>query len=582
MTPAEITSADGRERVFIDARGWRAEGGVVRAGLAIIGAGAAGITLARSLIGRNVDVVVLESGGFDEDADTQDLYSGTGSGIPYFDLSTARLRFFGGSTNHWGGTSRPQIERDFVPRDGIPLSGWPIRRIDLAPYYDRASEICGLGRAVSQLDDDEARDDRRPLQLDPNEFETRFNGIVNHKDRSFARYRDELDAAANVAVHLWANVTGIVTDAGGGHVSSLEVATLSGNRYRVEATVVVLATGGIENARLLLASTAVDPRGVGNARDQVGRHFMEHPRLVAAMVVPRNPDVDLAWYLPHAVGGHQYQGYAAIGDRRQREEGLADVQIRLRPLPSASFERGLRTSEARTAEALVLWADGDGPRPLGRDLLDMTADLATVGDVLVPGGPLPVPLPDVVRRVLGASRGERESMIPDLLGGAATFFYHEGFEPGPADAIEIVARVEQVPNPDSRITLGAERDALGMPRAHLDWRLTDVERHSIIRSLELFGAELAGRDVGRLQLLLTEDGDWPADLSGGWHHMGTTRMSDDPADGVVDANGKVHGVDNLYVAGSSVFATAGSGTPTLTIVALTLRLHEHLTGRWFR
>jgi choline dehydrogenase-like flavoprotein len=568
--------------VFVDARGWRTGDGLVRADLCIIGAGAAGITLARELIGSNVSVIVLESGGFEEEVDTQDLYAGTGSGLPYFDLTTARLRFFGGSTNHWGGTSRPMIERDFEPREGIPLSGWPIRRSDIAPFYDRASEICGLGRHVSQLDVDEARDDRRPLELDPGDFETRFNGIVNHRDRSFARFADELEASTNVAVHLWANVTGLVTDDAGGHVSTVEVATLDGNRYAVTATVVVLATGGIENARLLLASTARDPRGVGNARDQVGRYFMEHPRLVAAMVIPRDPDVDLAWYLPHAVGGHQYQGYAAVGDRRQRDERLADVQIRLRPLPSASFERGLRTPEARTAEALVLWADGDGDRPLGRDLLAMTADLATFGDVLVPGGPVPLPLPDVVRRVLGAGRAERESMVPDLLGGAATFLYHEGLERGPASAIEIVARVEQVPNPESRITLGQEQDALGMRRSHLDWRLTEVERHSIVRSLELFGAEIAARDVGRLQLVLTEDGDWPADLSGGWHHMGTTRMSADPSSGVVDADCRVHGVDNLYVAGSSVFATAGSGTPTLTIVALSLRLHEHLTGRWFR
>ena len=188
--------------MFIDARGWAGEGGPLRADLCVIGAGAAGITLARQLIGSNVDVVVLESGGFEEDPDTQDLYSGTGSGLPYFDLATARLRFFGGSTNHWGGTSRPQIDRDFQVRPGIPLSGWPIERSDLAPYYDRASEICGLGRAVSQLDEDEARDDRRPLPLDAADFETRFNGIVNHRDRSFARFRDELDAATNVSVHL--------------------------------------------------------------------------------------------------------------------------------------------------------------------------------------------------------------------------------------------------------------------------------------------------------------------------------------------------------------------------------------------
>jgi choline dehydrogenase-like flavoprotein len=568
--------------VFIDARGWRGADEPVRADLCIIGAGAAGITLALQLIGSPVDVVVLESGGFDEDLDTQNLYAGTSAGLPYFDLTTARLRFFGGSTNHWGGTSRPFIERDFEARDGIPLSGWPITRDDLAPHYDHASEICGLGRRVSLLSESEAADPRRPLPLDAQDVETRYNGIVSKDDRSFARFRPELEAASNVAVHLWANVTGLLTDPSGGHVTGLDVATLDGNRYRVESTVVVLATGGIENARMLLASTATDPRGVGNARDQLGRYFMEHPRLVAAQILPRDPDIDLAWYLPHHVGGHSYQGYAALTDERQRQERVADVQIRLRPVPTASFQRSLRTADARATEELIRWLDGDTGRPLGEDLLRLTADLTTVGDVLVPGGPVPVPLPDVVRRVLVGSSAQRQSMMPDLLGDTVTYVYNEGVSTGPTESIEVVARVEQVPNPDSRLTLGDEVDALGLPLVHLDWRLTDVERHSIIRSLELFGAEVAARDVGRLQVLLEDTGDWPGDLSGGWHHMGTTRMSDDPGTGVVDADCRVHGVDNLYVAGSSVFATGGSGTPTLTLVALTLRLHEHLRGRWFR
>jgi choline dehydrogenase-like flavoprotein len=139
-----------------------------------------------------------------------------------------------------------------------------------------------------------------------------------------------------------------------------------------------------------------------------------------------------------------------------------------------------------------------------------------------------------------------------------------------------------VPNPDSRVSLTRERDALGIPRVQLDWRLTRQDKDSVIRTLEITGAALAGAGLGRLKMLVDDSAEWPSDLAGGWHHMGTTRMSDSPREGVVDRDCRVHGMSNLFVAGSSVFPTAGSGTPTMTIVALALRLSDHLRRTVFR
>jgi choline dehydrogenase-like flavoprotein len=139
------------------------------------------------------------------------------------------------------------------------------------------------------------------------------------------------------------------------------------------------------------------------------------------------------------------------------------------------------------------------------------------------------------------------------------------------------SRTEQEPNPDSRVTLGDELDALGQPRAHLHWSLSETDLRSTRRSQEIVGEELARAGLGRMRLL-GED-DWARFLYGGWHHMGTTRMSDDPKRGVVDRDGKVHGIANLYVAGSSVFSTSGWSNPTLSIVALALRLAQHVRGK---
>jgi choline dehydrogenase-like flavoprotein len=150
---------------------------------------------------------------------------------------------------------------------------------------------------------------------------------------------------------------------------------------------------------------------------------------------------------------------------------------------------------------------------------------------------------------------------------------------GPPRFYHMMTRQEQAPNPDSRVTLSTEKDALGVPRAKLDWRVTDLDKRSIRTFYQLLGREMGRSGTGRVQIkdwLLSDDKTWPSFISGGWHHLGTTRMSADPKQGVVDANCKVHGIANLYIGGAAVYATAGAVNPTLTLVALSLRLADHL------
>jgi choline dehydrogenase-like flavoprotein len=188
-----------------------------------------------------------------------------------------------------------------------------------------------------------------------------------------------------------------------------------------------------------------------------------------------------------------------------------------------------------------------------------------------------MPYPELVGELMRRTPVEQQALIPDVLGdiaGAAYLRLHGAA----AESAVLRTRIDPVPDPDSRVTLGDERDALGMRRPRLDWRLGSLDRHSARRTLELIGAEVGRAGLGRIQVTFDEAGDaWPEDLTGGWHHMGTTRMADDPSRGVVDRDCRIHGMADLYVAGSSVFSTPSSGSPTFTALALAMRLADHLT-----
>ncbi len=562
--------------MIIDARDLE-DGAELRTDVCIIGAGAAGIAIARELRNAGAKVVLLESGGDVLDAPTQALYEGDTSGQQYFDLDITRLRYLGGSTNHWGGTCRPFRAADFGEPPGGGVPGWPIDLSDVDPYYDEAGRVCGLRRPVSELGVAVTDDPTTPLALDDRDFDVRYNQIVDGPRRGFAgRYRQELQDADDISVHLWANVTEILLDPSGTAVNGVAVATLTGVRYRVQARVVVLSTGGIENARLLLASTGAGPEGLGNRHGHVGRFFLEHPRFVAAHILPSDRGRTYEWYGAHAVDGIRYRGYAGLSSARVQQDGLTDVQLRLSAIFSPAFVASIGSRDALAVDDFADWLTDGGDVSLGSDLLRISEDLTTVGGWFVPGGPVPVPAPDVVRQLLGGTASEREALIPGLFGDVAAYLWERGVSQPPVERIDVTARIAQVPHPDSRITLARTADELGVPRCELHWELSDIDRRSVVTAVELFGAEVAATGVGRVRMLLDETDDWPPDLRGGFHHMGTTRMSRAPEDGVVDADCQVHTVEHLYVAGSSVFSTAGSGTPTLTIVALALRLADHL------
>ncbi len=533
--------------MFIDTRQVN-DGRALVVTVCIIGGGVAGLTIAREFESHGIDTCVLESGGFEPDDATRDLYRGDATGMAYEFADGCRARFLGGSSNCWGGWSRPLDPWDFARRDWVPHSGWPFGLTHLMPYYERAHSVLRLG----------------PLNFDPGFWEQAIarrdvrriplaSGRVRDTISQFSppvrfgrHYRKALQRASHVRVFLHANVTALLCDRACTRISQVRVQTLEGKSMTVAARVFILATGGIENARLLLASNQQMACGIGNRRDLVGRYFMDHPRMQAGQVrfAPgwsRNKLYDIKYnYQSRVVKAH---GQHVAAQFALTPEAMASERVLNARLCFCSEFPGEGSAGARSLfrckQALL---HKDQPGWHWRD------EAATM-------------LRDPVNTFL---YGFTRLFHPRFLIRNVSF--------------QVI--VEPAPNPDSRVSLSpTKRDALGMPRVEVDWRIDALSRYTADRTLALVAQELRMAGVAEVETgpSMFAEG-WPDswEREGTWHHMGTTRMHEDERQGVVDADCRVHGMDNLYIAGSSVFPTAGANFPTITITALALRLADHL------
>ena len=495
---------------FLDARSLPRDS-VLEPDLAIIGGGPAGISLALALARTPIKVLLLESGSMEFEAETQKLYEGTEAGVSYVPLDATRLRFLGGSTNHWGGWCRPLDESDFEKRDWVDHSGWPFSRKELEPYFPRAQELVEAGPFLYDELAAHAPALGAMLPLGAGGVYTsffQFSQWRNNRDHlptHFGeRYAAELKQVPNLQVMLHANVTALKLAKDATSLQQLDVATLSGNRFAVKPHHTVLAAGAIETTRLLLASNDVMAAGAGNRNDLVGRYFADHaiPRDTATLVVF---DGNLPGYY-------------------KTNLNLKGTRFRATFSPTETFQRQ-------------------------RHVL---GSLGTVEQH--------VELDDQAKAVVAAT--------------AAAL----GVDAAKARAFSLGCGIELMPDPERRLTLTGERDALGMPRLKLDMRISDGDFGRYRETIKELGRQMLAARSGMIRLDRKTRAEWLGVMDWGNHHLGTARMHDDPKQGVVDANAKVHGIANLFVAGSSVFPTYGSSNPTMNLVALTLRLADHVKG----
>lgn len=517
--------------MIIDARSLE-NGAALAADVCIVGGGTAGLVLAAALAKSKRDVLLLESGGLKPDKRSEHLNFGENVGLPYYPLDTARARYLGGSTNRWhvsvgrnelGARIRPLDAIDFEARDYVPYSGWPFRKSDLDSYYASAQEACRTGPPdyeVAQWFQDAAS---AKLPLDDRIVNTILFKFAT-KQKFLSNHVEAVQRSENAGAVLYANVVEIETDDACQSVTRLQAACLNGARFSVSAKVYVLAAGGIEVPRLLLNSNKSMPCGLGNQNDLVGRFFMEHLHFWSGMFIPFGNQMinrtaiynEIQW-----VNDVPVIAKLALSEAVMRKEGLINHNVQLIPrwVRRSSLYAHLHPDLSTNAPA--------GLKPL----------LSTVRRGLFKAGKL------IDRRT--------------------------------ALRYVIANMTEQVPNPESRISLGPERDALGLPRLKLNWQVTRQDVENAVRVQQILAGEIERSQLGRFIIQMADD-TVPPGLHGGYHHMGTTRMSVDPKKGVVDPDGRVHGISNLFVAGPSVFPTGGHANPVLTIVALTLRLAEHI------
>ena len=499
--------------------------------ICILGAGAAGITLARELSKYPFKVGLVESGGFEPDG-SQELYDGETSGAIPADLrylSTSRIRRFGGTTNIWTGWCRPLDELDFETRPWVPHSGWPISKAELDPFYEKAADLCQIDSFRYTPEKSALEKSANWLRYDAN-LRSRFFHF-SPPTRFGTRYRSDLISSRNVTLLLHGNALSLEVDSGGRQVKRVIVSGLDGPSFAIESRFFILACGGIENARLLLVSNSVLKNGIGNQNDLLGRFFMEHPHITRART--------LFWMDNEILS--IYEG--------KTEDRL--FRNRIRAVLSAT-ER-LQRQKRLLNFSLVI----------GKKLRSPTTR-ANLAD-----------------RILQLDRGRRFELSSLSLESER----------------ELEIRVEQAPDPENRVVLSSVRDRFGMRRARLLWRMNELELQTVDEALKIVALELGASALGRVKELNGNcgqvsrlfdrnapfDGDRDGQLVLWHHHMGTTRMHSSEKRGVVDANCKVHGLANLYIAGSSVFTTSGSANPTLTIIALALRLADHLhlqAKRW--
>jgi choline dehydrogenase-like flavoprotein len=508
--------------MLVDARALPA-GATIEADVCVVGAGPAGITLALELLGSGASVCLLESGGRDPKRPPE----GRSVGYPYVPLDRTAARAFGGTSLVWAEKGNylwhcvPLDHIDFETRQGIEHSGWPFPRRELVPYYERAARISDAIAFAYADDVHDGADLANQLAIRPGRIAVAY---VQKSTSTFTRYFDRLAGAENVRLVLNATAVEILVDEAAS-VRRVRAVSSPGRELSVHPQVTVLAAGGIENPRLLLSSNG--HRGLGNEHGLVGRFFMEHLTVPSGVVEP--------------------VGTALFAEPRLYGEGTGDggtVRAVLRPHSEVMRREGLLNvgfllslrSRAATSEG-------------ARSLQTLRRSLRLE--------PRPSSLS---RHAAKALRG-----IPSIIRARAT----------PRDVFLIGIQAEQEPNPASRVTLGDRLDHYGVREPVLDWRLTDRDHASIRRAQELLDEELRWSGLGSVRRLLGEETP-PSVIKGIHHHMGTTRMHRDPRHGVVDEHCRVHGVHNLFVAGSSVFPTSGWANPTFTIVALAAKLADRV------
>jgi len=501
--------------------------------LCVIGGGAAGIAIALEFLDAGAEVIVLESGGLRFGRQAERFNDGDTVGIDRRSLTSGRARGLGGATSLWAGQCLPADPEALSERPWVPHSGWPFPLAELEPFYRRAEKVLQIqGCHYDETVWDEFGVERP--SFDTSRLAHRFS-VWCPRPHLGRLYRRALSDSPNVRVLLDATVTELVTTPGGQRFDSVLAAAPGASSVRVRARACVICTGAIENARLLLASTGANRDGIGNRHGLVGRFFSDHPNGHSAAIlggdVARLQELYGLFYRERV----RYLPRLVLSAQAQRAERV--LSCAAHPVFHFGEDSGVEAARRVYRSA----RSGRRPETWPQDLRLIARDLPRVAAI--------------TRRRFTAGRSA-------------------GLRP---IAVTLQTHAEQAPNPDSRVTLGRRRDALGVPVPAVSWRLTELDRRTASAMVATVADEFSRRGLGEVRPApwLTES-IWREHLHDSIHQMGTTRLGEAPEASVVSPDCEIHDVSGLFVAGASVFPAAGYVNPTLTIMALAIRLADHL------
>lgn len=519
-------------------------GTVLETDLAIVGTGPAGLILANEFIGSRTRIILLESGGLEETDHVaqRELFESIGE-PRIMDPRKVRNRVLGGSSHTWAGKCRTFDDIDYEKRPWVPHSGWPIASHVMRDYEARAASLMHLGPNIYDSRLWRMLGQSGPRDFSPGILESCFWQYSRdpHRPLDFLRFGPHFtrQEAANIRVFYNATVTQVELEEGGHQLASLQVTAAPGIRLKIVPRVAVLAGGGIENARLLLASNKLCPKGVGNENGLVGRFLMDHPRTSIG-------------HYPAGTAQAIRERFGLFSLKHQGKIHFYTHGFALSPIPQR--QKRLLNCAAYLSEHRAEDDPWDALKRLAQRQLDQP--LKDMGTALSHPGLLLKGL--YSRAVLGRNVDHK------------------------LDRLAIDCLVEQVPDPDSRITLASRKDEFGMPLPRIDWKISDLERRTVAELAMAFSKEMM-----RAGIQPPEEPQWLADgaldaipFSDMAHPIGTTRMADSPKAGVVDPDCRVHGLEGLFIAGTSVFPSASHVNPTLMVAAMSVRLADRLKSRF--